>query len=160
MDVTFPNRLIDALCKHRVDFVVIGGLAVNYHGYVRATEDTDIVFLRTEENEVRLAAVLSSINASWISNEIDLATGIEQTFPVTLEFVRASSLMMLVTEFGFLDIFDFIPGLAQASVQELYDTADEYDGVRFSSLRWLRAMKQASNRSKDQEDLASLPQDR
>ena len=159
MDATFPNRLIDALCNHRVDFVVIGGLAVNFHGYVRATEDTDIVFLRSGENEVRLAAALSTIHAHWISNEIDLATGIEHTFPVTLEFVRATSLMMLVTDFGFLDIFDFIPGFPQASVQELYDVADEYQAVRFSSLRWLRAMKQASNRSKDQDDLARLPLD-
>jgi len=37
--------------SHEVPYVIIGGHAVTYHGYVRATEDTDIVFRRTLESE-------------------------------------------------------------------------------------------------------------
>jgi hypothetical protein len=32
-------RLLDA---HRVEYLLIGGYAVNYHGYPRATTDMDI----------------------------------------------------------------------------------------------------------------------
>lgn len=44
MDSGDPFRLIDVLARHNVPFVIIGGHAGTYHGYVRATEDTDIVF--------------------------------------------------------------------------------------------------------------------
>ena len=39
--------LFKHLEEYEVPFVVIGGHAVNYHGFIRATEDVDIVFLRT-----------------------------------------------------------------------------------------------------------------
>lgn len=37
MESGAPFRLIDALIKHDVPFVIVGGHAVTYHGYVRAT---------------------------------------------------------------------------------------------------------------------------
>ena len=40
-------RLFDALNRHAVPFVVIGGHAVNVHGYARATEDTDLLWVRS-----------------------------------------------------------------------------------------------------------------
>lgn len=152
-----PFRLIDVLAKHKVPFVIIGGHAVTYHGYVRATEDTDIVFERTLDSELALFAALSEVGAQWIGNEIDATTGIERTFPVSLGYIRASRLMMLVTNFGFLDVFDFIPGHPEANVELLFDSAVENQGRRFSSLDWLRKMKQAAGRTKDQLDLENLP---
>ena len=38
--------LLDVLSEHGVPFVVIGGHAVNLHGVLRATEDTDLLWLR------------------------------------------------------------------------------------------------------------------
>jgi hypothetical protein len=38
-----PRELATALHAGEVDFVIIGGLAVAAHGYVRATKDLDIV---------------------------------------------------------------------------------------------------------------------
>lgn len=43
MDNGDPFRLLDVLSSHDVPFVVIGGHAVTFHGFVRATEDTDVV---------------------------------------------------------------------------------------------------------------------
>lgn len=54
MDSGNPFQLIDALSSHNVPFVIIGGHAVTFHGYVRATEDTDVVFRRSEEAATRL----------------------------------------------------------------------------------------------------------
>ncbi len=35
------KRIIVSFNKHQVDDVVIGGMAVNYHGYSRSTMDMD-----------------------------------------------------------------------------------------------------------------------
>jgi hypothetical protein len=139
--------------------VVIGGHAVTYHGFVRATEDTDIVFRRTPESEVSLLDALAEVNACWIGNEIDPETGIERVFPVSLPYIRGSRVMMLVTDFGFLDVFDYIPGCPNEPVEQIFQSAVEHQGCRYVSLRWLRAMKAAANRPKDQMDLENLPAD-
>jgi hypothetical protein len=44
-------RVFEVLARHGVPFLVIGGHAVSFHGYVRATEDTDIVWMRSPEAE-------------------------------------------------------------------------------------------------------------
>ncbi len=154
-----PFHLLDVLSRHNVPFVIIGGHAVTYHGFVRATEDTDVVFRRTSESELSLLDALTEVHACWIGNEIDPDTGIERTFPVSLSYLRKGRMMMLVTDFGFLDIFDYIPGCPDEPVEQLFDTAVEHGQYKYASLRWLRAMKAAVNRPKDQIDLENLPTD-
>ena len=157
MEPGTPFQLIDVFLKHNVPVVIIGGHAVTYHGFVRATEDVDVVFLRTAHSEVALLAALTELNAHWIGNEIDSSTGLERIFPVSLSYVRASRLMMLTTDLGYLDIFDFIPGFPNHLVSELFDLAVETDGRKFASLAWLRKMKAATWRAKDQLYLENLP---
>ena len=60
-------------------------------------------------------------------------------------------------DFAILDLFDYIPGLPSADVQELFRTSIECEGFRFASLDWLRQMKRAAARTKDQLDLENLP---
>lgn len=157
MDSGDPFRLIDVLTKHDVPFVIIGGHAVTYHGYVRATEDTDVVFLRTEEGEAALLAALTELNSRWIGDEIDPATGIERTHQVSASYIQGTRLMMLVTDYGFLDIFDYVPGYPSEAVDELFASCETNDQRRFASLEWLRKMKEAAGRPKDQIDLDNLP---
>lgn len=54
-------ELFQHLKAYEVPFVVIGGHAVNFHGYVRATEDVDIVFLRTTISERNLLNALENL---------------------------------------------------------------------------------------------------
>jgi hypothetical protein len=54
---------------------------VTHHGYLRTTEDADIVFRRTPESEQALLAVSQQINACWIGEEIDPSTGNVPGFP-------------------------------------------------------------------------------
>lgn len=84
-------RVFDVLNRHGVPFLVIGGHAVSFHGYVRATEDTDVLWMRSPESERALLAALEELKAEYIGNEIDPATGIERTYPVTASFVRSQS---------------------------------------------------------------------
>ena len=159
MEIGDPFRLIDVLVKHDVPFVIIGGHAVSYHGYVRATEDTDVVFLRSDGAEDALYKALVELNARWIGSEIDPGTGLEYTYPVSPAYIRGAHLMMLLTDEGFLDIFDYIPGYPNEAVSELFGSSHESAGRRFVSLEWLKRMKQTAGRSKDRIDLDNLPSD-
>ena len=42
--------LLAAFTAARVEYAVVGGMAVNEHGYARATHDLDIFIRPTEEN--------------------------------------------------------------------------------------------------------------
>ena len=42
--------LLAAFAAAKVDYAIVGGVAVNAHGYVRATNDLDIFIRPTEEN--------------------------------------------------------------------------------------------------------------
>lgn len=153
-----PNEfeLFELLKRHGVDFVIVGGHAVNVHGYRRTTEDADIVWVRSPEAEETLFRALSEIDAQYIGQEIDPATGLEKTYAVTLPYIRNSRLMMLLTRLGFLDLFDYVPGLPQEDPRQLLAASVEVNGLRFASLPWLRRMKQAAARPKDLLDLKNL----
>lgn len=151
-------ELLGVLRKHRVPFVIIGGHAVNFHGYLRATEDTDVVWLRSTAAEHALLAALQEIDAKYIASEIDPSTKLERTHAVTLAFVQSSHLMMLWTKYGFLDLFDYVPGVASASVAELFASSIEVDGFHYASIASLREMKRAAGRGKDMLDLDNLPE--
>lgn len=152
-------ELFKVLRSNAVPFVIVGGHAVTFHGYERATEDTDVVWHRSPEAEDALLNALGEIDACYIGKEIDPNTRMERTYPVTLGFVRSRRLMMLVTKFGFLDLFDYVPGLPDHHVAELFAASVESDGLRYASLADLRRMKAAAGRSKDLIDLQNLPGD-
>jgi hypothetical protein len=145
------------LARAGVPFVIIGGHAVNFHGHVRATEDADLIFERSPASEAALLKVLESIHACWISDERDPATGLERLIPVSPSYVRGEHLMMLTTDLGFLDLYDYIPGFPDMPVADVFSDSIEIDNLRFVSLRWLRKLKQATGRHKDLDDLEHLP---
>jgi hypothetical protein len=64
-------RVLSSLNHARVEYVVVGGVAMNLHGFVRATEDLDI-FIRPEpENVERLRTALKAV---WLDPSIDEIT--------------------------------------------------------------------------------------
>ncbi|MBN2802202.1 MAG: hypothetical protein JXR91_03815 [Deltaproteobacteria bacterium] len=151
------NNIFSHLNSFKIPFVVIGGHAVNYHGFIRATEDFDIIFHRTEQSEAQLFNALKSINACWLSNKIDPLTNMEKEIPVTFDYVKSNHLMMLCTSMGYLDIFDFIPDFQDIPVTQLLETSNDFNGIKIINLDWLKKLKQASGRPKDLNDLNSLP---
>ena len=142
------NAIFGALQRHGVDFVIIGGHAVYFHGYARLTEDVDVVWLRTGEGEKKLLAALK---------EIDPSTGIERDYPVTLAFIRSTHMMLLVTRFGFLDVFDYVPGSVPEDPAKIFDSSIESHGLKYVAKDWLVKMKVEAGRTKDKADLENLP---
>lgn len=49
---------LSLLNAHRVEYLLIGGYAVGYHGYPPATVDLDVWIARTPDNAQRTVAVL------------------------------------------------------------------------------------------------------
>ncbi|MDD5674968.1 MAG: nucleotidyltransferase [Chitinivibrionales bacterium] len=49
---------IRLLKKHKVEYMLVGGFAVIYYGYVRTTQDVDILIYPSSKNSLKLLAVL------------------------------------------------------------------------------------------------------
>ncbi|MBY2942812.1 hypothetical protein HF264_24395 [Rhizobium leguminosarum] len=56
------RELLQALIDADVEFVIVGGTAVNAHGYRRAREDIDILIRQTRTNLARLI----DVQLNWI----------------------------------------------------------------------------------------------
>ncbi|MBM3888844.1 MAG: hypothetical protein FJ388_06920 [Verrucomicrobia bacterium] len=155
---TDPLEVFRVLARAGVPLVIIGGHAVSFHGYVRTTEDADVIFQRTPATEAALLQALSSIHACWVSDERDPASGLERLVPISASYIQSQHLMMLSTDLGFLDLYDYVPGFPDTPVEEVFADSVSLGELRFVSLRWLRKLKQCAGRHRDLDDLEHLPQ--
>jgi hypothetical protein len=53
-------RFLEALQKHKVDYLLIGGYAVNFHGHQRPASDLDIWLKGTIENRQNLRQAMKA----------------------------------------------------------------------------------------------------
>jgi hypothetical protein len=150
------HALLEALNEFGVRFVVIGGVAVGAHGYVRGTEDLDLVPDPDPENLARLTGALEKLDST-------LPTVGERPFnPATdAGVIRRGGNVTAMTRFGGLDIVQRARGVP--SFSQLDEDAVDSDllgvSVRVCSLTRLREMKEAQDREQDRADLANLPPD-
>ena len=149
----------DGLIQSGLRCVIIGGHAVNHHGFNRSTEDLNPIFQRDDQSDRCLFETLTRYNAAWLSDEIDPQTRLEIARPVTLPWIAATRLMMLQTDVGFVDLFDFVPGLPETPVANLLDDMQLDNGRPSVSLPWRIQMKRASDRPRDRMDI-ERPRDR
>jgi hypothetical protein len=154
--VTADLEILQILRRHGVRFVVVGGHAVNFHGYARVTEDIDVVWLRSPDAENALLLALQELGAQYITRQIDPATGLERLAPVSASFIDANHLMMLWTRLGFVDLFDYVPGLPAEDLAAFFADSIEAEGIRYASLNWLVNMKKAAGRPTDLKDIEKL----
>lgn len=63
MNIFYPEHriILEALLKHKVDFIIIGGYAVNYYGYNRVTGDIDIWLKPDNDNKELLLNALATL---------------------------------------------------------------------------------------------------
>jgi len=147
-----PQELLEILARHRVDYVLIGGLAATLHGSSALTNDADICPDQSSENLERLAAALREMDAR-IRNQAE-PEGV--AFSADPDLLRRMQLVNLTTRFGDFDIA-FQPAGSRGYddlVRSAFDM--EVDGtiVRVASLSDIIRSKEAANRPKDR---ATLP---
>lgn len=56
-------RILRALVRHEVDYLLIGGFAVNAHGYPRLAREVDILARPGKRNHARLAEAIASLDS-------------------------------------------------------------------------------------------------
>lgn len=138
--------ILRALADHRVDFIVIGGLAVQAHGHTRTTQDLDLVPERSPANLERLRTALEQLGARRV--------GARRAEPVRLP---SSGIIELETDAGGVDVHLDPPGAA--SYEELRSRALRLNvgtDVLVAGRDDLIAMKRASGRPIDRGDILAL----
>lgn len=147
MDFDRFLELHAALDEEGVDYILVGGAAVNLHGIVRATEDIDIFVRPDPENVERLKAALRAV---WNDPEIEGITAKDflGDYP-TLRYgppgedLVVDVLTRIGTRFRFEDL--------EAEVIEV-----EGVRVRVATPATLVRMKQGTLRPIDRADAAAL----
>jgi hypothetical protein len=151
--------MLRLLCEHGVEFVVIGGFAVQFHGYVRATKDIDVVPEPSRQNLDRLWDALQTVDAQQM--EIGGFRPEEMPFEFTRENLATSGdNRRLRTELGILDVMQWVEGvesydeLRAGAVEET--PAEVGYTVAFAGFDDLITMKQEAGRDQDRIDITSL----
>ena len=154
------RQIFAALNDNEVDYVVVGGMAVILHGYLRATADLDLVIGLAPENCRRGLQALSEI-------------GFKPRLPVPIEdFADPRKREAWVEQRNMhvfqlwdpnkplraLDLFVKEP-IAFGSLLRHAEVKD-IDGipVRVASIEHLIEMKRAAGRTRDLDDIAKLRQ--
>jgi hypothetical protein len=145
------ERILRVLAEHAVDYVIIGGLAVQTHGHVRTTVDIDVLPRPDPANLQRLADALIALDARILnpgsaSLEIDAA------------MLPRATLWQFATRHGGIDVVHDAPGAPP--FDELRDRALKIElgdlQLSVAGRDDLISMKRASARPVDLEDLAAL----
>lgn len=156
MSVFDLRSLLALLHEREVRFVVIGGVAVAAHGYVRGTADLDLVPDPDPQNLERITEVLDELEAT-------LPTAKDRRFDPTSDarVIRRGGNVTADTTFGGLDVVQRAKGVPSYSQLDADAVEAKLFGipVRICSLTRLREMKQAQGRPEDKADLANLPED-
>ena len=81
MELDDMLKVLAACGKEQVEYVLIGGAALNFHGLVRATEDIDLFVRPTPDNIARLRQALWSVYTDPSIDEIS-AGDLNGDYPV------------------------------------------------------------------------------
>ena len=151
-------ELLQSLADTRVDYVLVGGMAVQLHGFLRATVDIDLVLAMNDANLDRFIEVAKQF-------------GLQPVIPVPIDALKnAQQIARWHREKGMLAFALREPKIGGSVIDILVRPDVSFDKlsssavegklfgrkVMIASIDDLIAMKQAANRPKDQLDIAAL----
>ena len=146
---TLPHdfkEFLKLLNEAEVEYLLVGGYAVGYHGYPRATADMDIWVAVSPGNAERLVGVLRDFGMSAQNILPDL-------------FLQKNSIVRMGVPPMRIELLTSIDGVDFAECYAARITAT-IDGqvIHIISREHLRKNKATSGRYKDLDDLESLPE--
>ena len=151
-------ELLSTLSEGQVQYVLVGGLAVQLHGYMRSTFDVDLVLAMNDENLARFI-------------EVSKRFGLMPSIPVPIDSLRdAAQIEQWHREKGMLAFALREPQIGGGVVDVLVRPEVSFEqlkrnavaGALFAQQVWVASiddlliMKRAANRPKDRLDIAAL----
>ena len=147
MEFALPSHFKEFLRLLRaegVEYLIVGGWAVIYHGYPRATKDIDIWIAVDAENANRVVRTLRKF-------------GFDVALPVDL-FLHEEKVVRIGDEPNVIEIMTSASGVEfRECYRERLEITLDNEPVSLISLRDLRTNKFAAGRLKDLADLEELP---
>ncbi len=148
MNIFYPTHklLLKKLIETGVDFILVGGYAVNYHGYNRVTGDMDIWIRPDNENKTVLLSALKELD--FDENGLLVLNGWNFSTPRHFHIGNQPDLT---------DFMTFISGVTYREAKQSVLLA-KIDGITLPiiHLNHLIQNKIASGRSKDMVDVEYL----
>ena len=148
MDMVLPpdfKEFLKLLNDNNIKYLLIGGYAVGYHGYPRATNDMDIWIAINPKTAKQMVAALKEFgfDTPLLSEEL---------------FLKENSVVRMGIAPIRIEILTTISGV---NFEECFKQCivDEIDGVKINiiGLQQLKINKKASGRHKDLDDYENLP---
>ncbi len=138
------KEFIELLNEHKVKYLIIGGYAVNFHGYPRYTKDIDLWLWMSEPNIEKLIKAIKDFGFGSLHLEIE-------------DFMTPENVIQLGYEPYRIDLLMDVDGV---SFEDCYErrTEAELDGteVKFLSLQDLIVAKKKAGRLQDLADAEQL----
>lgn len=138
------KEFLQLLHTHEVEYLLIGGYAVGYHGYPRATGDMDVWVAISPANAAKLVTVLRDFGFGTTGASVEL-------FQQPQKVIRMGNPPLRI------EILTSISGVEFATCYAARIT-DSLDGIPVTIInrKDLATNKQASGRMKDLNDLEHL----
>lgn len=139
------KEFLKLLNEKKVDYLVIGGYAVGYHGYIRATGDIDVWVAPNPENAGKTISALREFG-------FDMPDSAEQLLLTPKNILRMGVPPVRIEVLSSLSGVSFDQCYAERVVAVIDDVE-----VPIISLRHLKINKRAAGRAKDLIDVEHLP---
>jgi hypothetical protein len=138
------KEFLRLLRAHGVEYLLIGGWAVGYHGYPRATYDLDVWIALSPANADRVVKALAEFGFDGTELSPDL-------------FLQPNKIVRMGIEPVRIEVMTSISGVEfDECYRERLETTLKDIPVSLINLRHLKINKQASGRLKDLADLEQL----
>lgn len=162
----FPDvlELLQALVRHEVDLVVVGGVAVVQHGFTRTTRDLDVVPQPGGANIERLWNALAELEAR--PADLPGRRASEQAVSFSRASLAQGGNWELETAYGLVHILQYIVGKVEnaqdyAGLRERADPIRyDFGTVRFVGYSDLIDLKYIAGREQDMIDIRALEEAR
>ncbi len=139
--------ILKILLKHHVEFMLVGGVAVNYYGFNRPTGDLDVWLKPDTENKRKLIKAL--IELKIVEQDIAVINASDFSKPLVFHIGTTPPF-----------VIDFMTKISGVLWQEAWKkrSDSEFEGLNLSFIHIndLKANKFMSGRPKDLEDIRQL----
>jgi hypothetical protein len=146
------QAIVKVLVEHEVEFVLIGGLAMIYHGSSHVTVDVDVCYARNATNLQKIAKALEPFHPYM--------RGAPPGLPFRFDAltIQAGLNFTLTTDLGPLDLLGEVSGVGAYGQARAKSEQGNFLGfaIQVLSIDGLIAAKMAAGRFKDQSHLLEL----